>query len=58
MQPSISAHHDPLINPPEDFELSPHDFDIDAEMLHGDLNASSMGFVLKSRADGNNRLFY
>ncbi len=52
MQPSISAHHNLLTEPPEDFELSPHDFDIDAEMLQADLNASSMGFVLKSRADG------
>lgn len=56
MQPSMSAH-DPLTDPPEDFELSPHDFDIDAEMLQADLNASSMGFVLKSRADGKTKVY-
>ncbi|XP_064400082.1 harmonin-like isoform X2 [Halichondria panicea] len=50
--PTRSAHHDPLAEPPEDFELSPHDFDVDAEMLQADLNASTMGFVLKQRAEG------
>ena len=41
--------YDPLSNPPEDFEMNPHDIDMDAELIPTDLNASSYGFVLRSR---------
>jgi hypothetical protein len=40
--------YDPLSNPPEDFEMNPHDFDLDAELIPTDMNVSS-GFVLQSR---------
>ncbi len=42
--------YDSLSNPPEDFEMNPHDIDMDAELIPpADLNASSYGFVLRSR---------
>lgn len=41
----------PPVKPPEDFELNPHDFDIDAELIPTDLNQSSTGFVLKPKLD-------
>ena len=42
---SNTGHFDPLANPPEDFELAPKDFDIDAELIPTDLDQST-GFVL------------
>lgn len=43
-----TGHFDPLANPPEDFELAPKDFDIDAELIPTDLDQST-GFVLMPR---------
>jgi len=40
-----TGHFDPLSNPPENFELAPQDFDIDAELIPTDLDQST-GFVL------------
>ncbi len=44
----IRGRYDPLANPPEDFELKPQDFDIDAELIPSDLDQST-GFVLKAK---------
>lgn len=41
--------YDSLSNPPEDFEMNPQDIDMDAELIPTDMNASSYGFVLRSR---------
>lgn len=48
LQPTVTAHlanYDPLSYPPEDFEMNPHDIDMDAELIPTDPN-TSYGFVL------------
>ena len=42
----------PFANPPADFELKPHDFDIDAELIPADPNQST-GFMLRAKEDPN-----
>ena len=53
LQPHHAIHHeDPLANPPDNFELTPHDFDIDAELIPSSATHMSHGFVLKSKDEG------
>ena len=40
--------YDPLSNPPEDFEMNPHEIDLDAELITTDLD-TSYGFVLRPK---------
>jgi len=52
-QPTVASHlanYDPLANPPEDFEMNPHDIDLDAELIPTDLN-NSYGFVLRTKGE-------
>ena len=43
------GHYDPLANPPDNFELLPHDFDIDAEMTSDVQLDYHSAFMLKPR---------
>ena len=43
------GHYDPLANPPDNFELLPHDFDIDAEMTADVQLDYHSAFMLKPR---------
>ena len=40
--------YDSVTNPPEDFEINPHEIDMDAELIPTDMD-TSYGFVLRSR---------
>ena len=54
LQPRFHLIHrdDPLSNPPDNFELTPHDFDIDAELIPSDSAHTAHGFVLKRKDEG------